>query len=381
MKLGVLLDHLDGTPGGAEAHTLALMLRAVAAGDEVVLATISGTAPEPIETLKIQVPGGRPERDEAFAQGGARALREAGCNVVFAIRHALDCDVYLPHGGLVDDARSAKDRAAGGASFGTRLARRFSRKHDFFRRCERTLLGGREGPRVIAVSEMIRGRIKTVYPAAVHRSVTVVNGVDVEHFQREPFETAGRNLRRERGLEDAFVGLLLAHHPVLKGAETAIRALAEPRVRELTPQMVLLVAGGRLPGRLRRLARRLGVADRVRSLGPATDPRPLYAAADVLVHPTWYDPCSLVCLEALAMRLPVITTPQNGVHEAMGRRGGIVIEAPDDAEALATALGVLADDEMRAFTAEDARYLAMKNRAPTRLDAVLDICRASAGRG
>ena len=42
----------------------------------------------------------------------------------------------------------------------------------------------------------------------------------------------------------------------------------------------------------------------------------------------------LVCLEALAMRLPVITTPINGVREVMGQRGGIVgVEAgrnPDE---------------------------------------------------
>lgn len=380
MKLGVLLDRLDGTPGGAEGHTLALMQRAVDAGEQVVVATISGTAPEPIETLRVAVPGGRPERDAAFARDGARALREAGCDVVFAIRHALDCDVYLPHGGLVDDARAAKDRASGGPSFWTRVGRRFSRKHAFFLEAEQALLGSREGPQVIAVSDMIRARIKARYPAALPRTVTVVNGVDGEHFQREPFEAAGRDMRQVTGIDDALVGLLLAHHPVLKGAETALRALADDRVSALPRPVVLLVVGGRLPARLRRLARRLGVAERVKSPGAVADPRALYAAADLLVHPTWYDPCSLVCLEAFAMGLPVITTPQNGVHELMGRRGGIVIEAPDDHEALATALAVLADDEMRAFTAEDARYLALKNRAATRLDTVLDICRAQAAR-
>ncbi len=380
MKLGVLLDHLDGTPGGAEAHTLALMQRAVHAGDEVVLATLSGSAPTPIETLLVPAPSGRPERDEAFATEGARRLRAAGCEVVFAIRHALDCDVYLPHGGLVDDAREAKDRASGGAGFLTRLGRRFSRKHGFFVRAEQALLGASDGPAVIAVSEMIRNRIRGVYPAATGRTTTVVNGVDVERFEREPFAAAGRDLRAKLGLETPLLGLLLAHHPVLKGAETAIRALAEAKVTALARDVALLVVGGALPGRLVRLARRLGVADRLHTQPALPDPRPLYAAADVLVHPTWYDPCSLVCLEALAMGLPVITTPQNGVHEVMGRRGGIVIEAPDDAGALATALAVLADDEMRAFSSDDARYLAMRNRESTRLDKVLDICRARAAR-
>jgi len=380
VRLGVLLDRADGTPGGAEAHTFALMRRAVAAGDEVVLATLSGTAPAPVETLRVAAPSGRPERDEAFAVEGARLLRARGCDVVFAIRHALDCDVYLPHGGLVDDARAAKDRAAHGPGLGTRIARRFSRKHAFFLRAEEALLGGEEGPAVIAVSDMLRARVKARYPAALARTTTVVNGVDVERFERAPFAAAGAALRTSLGLEAPLVGLLLAHQPVLKGAETAIRALADPRVLALARAFALLVVGGRLPPRLRRLARRLGVADRLRTHAALEDPRPLYAAVDLLVHPTFHDPCSLVCLEALAMGLPVITTPQNGVHEIMGRRGGIVIEAPDDVEALATAIAVLAEDEMRAFTAEDARYLAMRNRERTRLDHVLDICRARAAR-
>ncbi len=378
MKLGVLLDRLDGTPGGAEAHTVALVRRCVAQGDEAAIATLSGTAPDGVETLHVPAKGGRPERDEAFATQGEQMLRAAGCDVVFAIRHALACDVYLPHGGLVDLARERKDLAIGGASLGTRIARAFSRKHAFFLRAEQALLGAREGPQVIAVSDWIAGRIKARYPACASRITTVVNGVDADHFEPEAHAEAGAALRASWGLEAPLVGLLVAHHPLLKGVETAVRALAEPAVTEQARPVVLVVAGGVIPRRVRALARALGVADRLHAVAALADPRPLYAAADLLVHPTWYDPCSLVCLEALAMGLPVITTPCNGVREIMGRRGGIVLEEPGNAEALAVAMRVLADDEMRAFTRDDARYLALKNRESTRLDRILDICRARA---
>ena len=42
---------------------------------------------------------------------------------------------------------------------------------------------------------------------------------------------------------------------------------------------------------------------------------------------------------------------------------------------LRMALRVLAEDEMRRFSSDDARYLALRNRESTRLDAVLDLCR------
>ncbi len=74
---------------------------------------------------------------------------------------------------------------------------------------------------------------------------------------------------------------------------------------------------------------------RVRFVGPSNALGELFAAADVFVLPTYYDPFSNACLEALAAGLPVITTPANGFSEILqpGTHGGIVPEG--DARALA----------------------------------------------
>src|SRR5439155_1037214 len=45
------------------------------------------------------------------------------------------------------------------------------------------------------------------------------------------------------------------------------------------------------------------------------DLAPRYAAADIFILPTIYDPFSNACLEALASGLPVITTRSNGFSE------------------------------------------------------------------
>jgi len=54
----------------------------------------------------------------------------------------------------------------------------------------------------------------------------------------------------------------------------------------------------------------------------------LYAAADVFILPTIYDPFSNACLEALACGLPVITTKSNGFSEIVtdGVHGSIIDE-------------------------------------------------------
>src|SRR6202000_1194572 len=93
----------------------------------------------------------------------------------------------------------------------------------------------------------------------------------------------------------------------------------------------LLVVGHPRTTPYERLARSLGIADNIRFLGPRRDVQHCYFAADFLVHPTFYDPCSLVVLEALACGLPVITTRHNGASELLHPpREGFVIHDPHD---------------------------------------------------
>ena len=64
----------------------------------------------------------------------------------------------------------------------------------------------------------------------------------------------------------------------------------------------------------------------------------LYAAADLLVLPTLYDPSANVCTEALAAGLPVVTTSQNGAAELIQAGvNGHVIAAPTDTQAIVAA--------------------------------------------
>lgn len=375
MRLGVLLDRFDPAAGGAEAHTDALLRRALERGCSVALACLEGSPPAGVARVAVPTVGRRrPARDRAFARDGERALRDAGCDRVLAIRHAVACDVYLPHGGLVQDAWDARDASRGGVAGYVRLARRFSAKRRYFLEAERALLDADAGPVVLAVSRALAQRIATVYPKAKRRIRVIHNGVDSDRFDPAPLRPRRGALRAEHGIPThAYVGLLLAHEPWLKGLPTVLEAMKRSEVVGLVPEFHLLVAGRRQE-EVQRLVARSGLAARVTVVGATADPRPLYAVADVLVQPTWFDPCSLVTLEALSMGLPVVTTPRNGASELMGMRGGIALDRPGDPEGVAVALRVLSDPELRTVTGDDARYIARRNRLSTRLDQILDVC-------
>ena len=89
---------------------------------------------------------------------------------------------------------------------------------------------------------------------------------------------------------------------------------------------------------------------------------PYYAAADVYVHPTIYDTCSLVVLEAAACGLPVVTTRCNGAAELFHDGDDILLVAdPADDETFAAAVEGLLDPAAHRAIGDAARRTATAN--------------------
>jgi UDP-glucose:(heptosyl)LPS alpha-1,3-glucosyltransferase len=266
------------------------------------------------------------------------------------------CDVYHPHAGL-----AAEGVASGHAKYDPGLKRllaaganRLNRKRRMFARVERDLLeradGEGGGPVVLCLSEYVKGTVRRHYDLPEQRLATLFNAVDLGKFDpaREP--DAGAGVRRRLGIgPDRVVALMVAQDFERKGLREAILAL--PRVRPEPP--TLLVVGRGRTARYERLAKELGVADRVVFAGPTADVYSYYQAADLFVLPTRHDPCSLVVLEALAMGVPVVSTTFNGACEVMTDGvHGRVLRDPADVGALATAMRHLLDEQTRRAAGE-----------------------------
>ena len=79
------------------------------------------------------------------------------------------------------------------------------------------------------------------------------------------------------------------------------------------------------------------------------DLRALYQLADVFVYPTKGDSLPLVVLEAMASRLPVVSTIVGGIPHAVTAETGVLVP-PGDSEAVARVLCELSSDEQRRRT-------------------------------
>jgi glycosyltransferase involved in cell wall biosynthesis len=103
----------------------------------------------------------------------------------------------------------------------------------------------------------------------------------------------------------------------LKGADLAIRALQILSGRGHHNAALCLVGHGSQRREYEVLARRLGVSNRVRFVGPVIDVRPAYSAMHTLVLPSKLESFGLVLLEAMSCGCRLIASNVGGVAEVL----------------------------------------------------------------
>ena len=319
-KLNIALVRRGYSPsGGAEAYLKRLADGIIKAGHDLQLI---GTEQWPQEQWPF---GPRTCLNATSAIGFADELeqlrRQIRCDLLFSLERVWNCDVYRAGDG-VHRAWLARRR-----KFEIPLrqfVRAASRKHRDLLQLEESLFAARNAGRVIAASQMVRNDIIEVYGYPGDRIDIVPNGVPLDRFRFDPElrEKSRANLNLK---QDQIVLLFAGSGWERKGLLFAIEAMALCKDRKLR----LLVAGrgNARPYKTTRL--RFWREEPVQFLGEVADLVPLYAAADIFILPTIYDPFSNASLEALACGLPVITTRSNGFSEIIenGVHGSMVEDA------------------------------------------------------
>lgn len=150
-----------------------------------------------------------------------------------------------------------------------------------------------------------------------------------------------------------------------KGIETLVRAVAKDEVKR-HQDLKLMIVGGCTPGgkdgqekeRITSLVRELDIEDITIFTGRIQhqDLASYYAAADVCVVPSHYEPFGLVAIEAMASRTPVIASEVGGLKfSVMNEVTGLLV-TPQDETAFASAINsILSNPQWCKQLGENAR--------------------------
>jgi len=291
----------------------------------------------------------------SFAVRATRAMMKTHYDVTLGVGNTLAADVLQPHGGVHwawfwRSLRAYEHPFLRGIKL---LGRVLSPKQWVQGYVENAPYKKRKFHKIVAISDMVKQDVLQWYGVPERQIEVIYNGIDVERFH--PSNRRYREeIRRRHGIGDEFVILFVSNNFRMKGLDHLIKAIAA--MKKEHPSVKLLVLGRDQQGPYLCLAERLGVSQNVIFAGTTDEPEKYYGAVDLLVHPTFYDACSLTVLEALASGLPVITTVSNGASGVLRQvKDGWVIDDLKKGDSLETAIAYFFDEKVREQVAKRGR--------------------------
>lgn len=224
-------------------------------------------------------------------------------------------------------------------------------------------LAARTAQLVVTVSYSMRDQLISL--GYEERKIRVVyNGVDEQKYDPSRFSAAEiDDFRRRLGVGHDPVILFIGRLSWVKGADTLVRAM--PTILKEVPDAKLVILGkGDQEGLIASLVRQLGLKNSVKlhfKYVPEEERLLYYAACDLAVFPSKYEPFGIVCTEAMAMKKPVIVgaTGISGLREQVVHAGadrcGAHVNPYDPYDIAKFVVEFLQDENLRRKAGDNAR--------------------------
>jgi len=210
--------------------------------------------------------------------------------------------------------------------------------------------GTRRADRAIATDSCTQDDLPRYLGVDPRRLVVIPSAIDVVECLAWTSEPVRAAMRARFQLDQAdLVFLSVSRLERNKGYHILAAALAKLRDRLPPHWRWLLVGQGKERAALEAQARALGIAEHVVFAGRLDDTElhSLYEEIDLVVHPTLYEGSSLVTLEALIHKKPIIASAVGGIPDKVfdGRNGYLV--RPGDVDDLVAKLLLTLDQRDR----------------------------------
>jgi len=192
------------------------------------------------------------------------------------------------------------------------------------------------------------------------QSAVVVNGIDVEEFDRAGGESPVRRESLGLGADDPVIGCVSRFDPV-KRLEVLLHVVDRLRVR-LPRVMLILVGGGEEEAHIRRLSSKLGLNQHVIFTGFLETPARVSAVLDLYVASSQKEGLPLSLLSAMGAGLAVVATDVPGHREVVIHgETGILVPAENPAALAEAVASLLADPARRRSMGESGRQRVLKD--------------------
>ncbi len=267
--------------------------------------------------------------NESVAQAIAQETEQEKFDLIQSYERLPDCDIYHAVDGVHAEWLRQRARISSGAK---RFGIAINPHHRYVLAAERAMYSSPKFKAAICISQMVKADILRHFEVDPEKLRVIYSGIDTEKFSPDSRGTMRDATRGKYGIPAAAtVAVFIGSGFERKGLAQFIRALAHPG---LASEKIfgLVVGKDKSSKKYEALASQLGIRERIVFTGGVTDTRPFYAASDVFVLPTIYEPFGLVCLEAMAAGLPVVTSTGAGAAELIDQGvNGYVCDALDTA--------------------------------------------------
>lgn len=365
--------------GGTERHLNQVALHLAAAGHEVtILCRSHEEPPHPRVQFEVLRPLaiGATWRAASFARAVQHYLERASFDVVYGLGRTWTQDALRLGGGShATYMELAHDATRVGIKGLTSL---LAPKNKFNLFAERRALLSPSLRKIVVNARMVQDDISSRYGLPPERFELIYNGVDLERFSPRHRMTAGARMRSALGLAPTTPAVLfLGSGFARKGLDRLLHALARSRRRDAH---LIVVGYDSAEAMYQSLAKSLGLAERTRFLGGRRDTEACYAAADLYVLPTRYDPFANTTLEALASGLPVITSQTNGACELINTSAGSVYDVHNDDDLWSEAIDSWLEPKALSLGGQAARALAEQHSIESKMEATSHMLESMAGK-
>jgi len=194
---------------------------------------------------------------------------------------------------------------------------------------EEAVFGSSSHAQLVFIAKQNKIHYQHHYPLSSERQFLLPPGIDCSFQALPEKETVCQSLRQQLGLQKQDIVLLMvASRFKTKGLDRAIKAISS-LPQSLQKHIQFIVIGNDDQKPFIRLANELSVTAHINFVGAQENIAHWMQAADLLLHPAYYESAGLTLLEAIASGLPILTTASCGYAEyVLNANAGKVVPDP-----------------------------------------------------